>query len=92
VEINGWQVTNTWYHRTAADTYTPTGDVFTYSWQPTLGSTFTNGSLTLSWIGGGTLQASPDLFTTFTNVTGAGSPCVLTNLAAPQLFYRVQGP
>jgi hypothetical protein len=44
----------------------------------------------LVWTGGGTLQASPIVNGTYTNVTAASSPYTLPVSSGPQLFYRVQ--
>ena len=49
-----------------------------------------NGSITIEWTGGGTLQASPD-FVNWQDVTGAKSPYTFTpNPAAPYLFGRIK--
>jgi hypothetical protein len=49
-------------------------------------------TLVLSWPGGGTLQASPDVGGTYTNVPGAASPYSIAPLPEPSLFFRVQQP
>jgi len=92
VEVRGWSVTNTWYHRTGANTYSAGGDVFGYTWRTQLRASLTNDALILTWIGGGTLQATPDFAVSFTNVSGATSPWMVTNLAATPMFFRVEAP
>jgi hypothetical protein len=61
--------------------------------RPTILYTYESGTLTLSWSGGGTLQASsPDVAGPYTNVPDAVSPWPITPLSEPRLFYRVQQP
>jgi len=48
-----------------------------------------NGSLTLTWTGGGTLQSSPSINGPWTDVTGATSPLTLTPDQATQ-FARLR--
>lgn len=51
------------------------------------------GTLTLTWPGGGTLQASsPDVAGPYTNVPGAVSPWPITPMSDPSTFFRVQVP
>jgi hypothetical protein len=51
-----------------------------------------SGALTLTWSGGGTLQAAPVVTGPYTNVPGASSPYAITPLTAPSMFYRVRLP
>jgi len=61
--------------------------------QPQILYTYMGGTLTLTWTGGGTLQASsPDVAGPYTNVTGAFSPWPITPLSEPSMYYRVQQP
>ena len=49
------------------------------------------GQYQIVWTGtGGTLQASPDVLGTYTNVPGATSPYPLPTSSGPQLFYRLK--
>jgi hypothetical protein len=51
------------------------------------------GTLTMTWPGGGTLQASsPDVAGPYTNVPGAVSPWPITPMSDPSTFFRVQVP
>jgi hypothetical protein len=49
-------------------------------------------TLTLTWSGGGSLLAAPEVSGTYTNVPGAASPYTITPLSEPGMFYRVQQP
>jgi len=50
----------------------------------------TNGSLTLEWTGGGTLEASPSLTGPWAPIAGATSPFTFTpDPAVGQLFGRI---
>jgi hypothetical protein len=61
--------------------------------QPQILYTYVGGTLTLTWSGGGTLQASsPNVVGPYTNVTGAASPWPITPLSEPSTYYRVQQP
>ena len=90
VEIDGPVATLTWYHRTTPGSYVATSDVFTYSLAPVLTPTFSKGALTLTWSGGGNLQAGPELTGQWTNVANARSPYVVSNPGGSGVFYRVQ--
>ena len=57
---------------------------------PTIIPTYDSGTLTLTWTGGGTLQAAPEVTGTYTNIPGASSPFSLTPLTEPRLFFRVR--
>ena len=61
---------------------------------PTIYCTCAGGTLTLTWYGGGTLQASsPDVSGPYTNVPApASSPYTVSPLTEPSVFYRVQQP
>jgi len=86
IEIDGNRVTATFYHRTGANSYAATTDVFSYALPlPTILVSNSVNGLTLTWPTprGGTLQSAPD-------VTGAGSPYVITNFSDGQQFYRVR--
>jgi hypothetical protein len=48
------------------------------------------GALTLNWTNGSTLQVSGSVTGPWTNVAGATSPFTISNLVAPQLFYRIE--
>ena len=50
------------------------------------------GTLTLTWLNGGSLLASPAAAGTYTNVPGAVSPWPITPMSEPSMFYRVQQP
>jgi hypothetical protein len=55
--------------------------------------TYETNALTLTWSGGGTLQASsPDVAGPYTNMPGASSPYLITPLPEPRMFFRVQQP
>jgi hypothetical protein len=53
---------------------------------------YASGALTLSWSGGGTLQAAPVVTGPYTNVLGASSPYAITPLTEPSMFFRVRLP
>jgi autotransporter-associated beta strand protein len=57
--------------------------------RPIIGLTRGPGSITLTWSGGGFLQAAPAVTGVYTNVPNAPSPFVITNFSAPSLFYRI---
>jgi hypothetical protein len=59
---------------------------------PQISYTLNAGTLTLTWPGGGSLLASPNVTGPYTNVPGAGSPWPITPLNAPSLFFRVLAP
>ena len=88
--IDGPVATLTWYQRTTPNNYVATADVFTYSLAPVIASSYSNGVLTLTWSGGGSLQAAPELTGQWTNVANARSPYAVTNLGETRAFYRVQ--
>ena len=90
VEIDGPVATLTYYHRTAANTYVATSDVFTYSLAPVIAASYTNGALTLAWSGGGILQSAPEAGGSWTTLDPGKSPFVITNFSSPKAFYRVQ--
>ncbi|MEI8044158.1 MAG: hypothetical protein WCL11_22295 [Verrucomicrobiota bacterium] len=61
--------------------------------RPQIHYSYAGGTLTLTWSGGGTLQASsPDVSGTYTNVSGAVSPYAVTPLSEPSMYFRVQQP
>jgi hypothetical protein len=66
----------------------------TVTGQPTFGSVMVNGgNLTLTWSNGSALLMATNMalpMAQWTVVTGATSPYVVTNLNAPQQFYRVK--
>jgi hypothetical protein len=90
VDIDGPVATLTWYHRTGADTYAPTTEVFSYSLAPVLTPTLTNGVLRMAWEGGGRLQSAPAVNGPWTTLTNAASPAIITELSTEALFYRVK--
>jgi hypothetical protein len=90
VEIDGPVANLTYYQRTTPNTYVATTDVFTYSLAPVIASTYSNGAFTLTWSGGGRLQAVSELGGQWTNVANASSPYPVSNLVKPSAFYRVQ--
>jgi len=92
VEIDGYNATAMWYHRTGANTYTATSDVFSYSVAPVIAFSYAGGSLILTWSGAGVLQAAPDVSGVYTNMPGTASPYVITNLSEPQRYFRVRLP
>ena len=60
---------------------------------PQIYYTYAGGTLTLTWSGGGNLQAaSPSVSGPYTNVPGAVSPWPITPLSEPSMFFRVQAP
>lgn len=90
VEIEASKVTMTYVHRTTPGVYVDTSDVFAYTLQPRLSWSNTDGALSLSWRGGGALQAASDVDGNFADVPDTSSPCVLTNLAEIRQFFRVR--
>jgi hypothetical protein len=53
---------------------------------------YASGTFTLTWSGGGTLQAAPVVTGPYTNLPGASSPYTITPLTGPSRFYRVRLP
>jgi len=92
VEMENRKVTMTYVHRTTPGNYVDTSDVFAYSLQPRLSWSSTGGVLSLSWRGGGALQASANVDGNFADVPDAASPCVVTNLTEARQFFRVRQP
>lgn len=92
VEVDDFKVTATWCHRTAPGVYSATDEVFSYSVRPSLRLGYSGGSHVLTWNYPAVLQAASELSEPFTNVVGATSPLILTNLAEPRLFYRLAVP
>jgi len=90
VEVDGYSATLTWYHRTGVNAYVVTSDVFSYTLTPTVTSSYTNGTLRLTWSGGGSLQSAPYVTGPWTALTNGTSPCVITNLSGLRQFYRVR--
>jgi len=94
VEIDGNQVTSTFFHRTGANSYVVTSDVFSYTLPlPTLTVTSSANSLTLTWPSprGGTLQSARDVTGPYSDMPEASSPHVITNFSSERMFYRVRG-
>lgn len=92
VEVDGFAVKTTWYHRTGVASYAATSEVFAYtvkSTVPLLSFAYNNQSLTLAWTAGAVLQSSPSPKGPFTNAKLSPSPLVVTNFSPPALFYRV---
>ena len=54
--------------------------------------TYATNALTLTWSGGGSLQASPDVAGPYTNVPASSSPHLITPLTEPSIYFRVQQP
>jgi hypothetical protein len=90
VAIDGPVASLTWYQRTTPGNYVATSDVFSYSLAPVIAPGYSNGTLTLTWSGGGTLQSAPGVASQWTAVTNARSPYVVTNLSGRDALYRVQ--
>ena len=92
VEIDGPVATLTYYQRTTPGNYVATSDVFTYSLAPVIASSFSNGTVTLTWSGGGRLQYASGLAGQWTNLANASSPYVVTDVSGrgPGTFCRVQ--
>jgi hypothetical protein len=90
VEIDGPVATLTWYQRTTPGNYVATSDVFSYSLAPAIAFSSSNGVLTLTWSGGGTLQSAPGVASPWTAVTNARSPYVTSVQGGPGILYRVQ--
>lgn len=59
---------------------------------PQIYYTNASGTLTLTWAGGGSLLASPNVTGPYTNVPGAASPWPITPLSEPSMFFRVLAP
>ena len=89
-EIDGPKATFTWYHRVDANTYAATDDVFFYSLAPVLLPAISNGVLTLTWAGGGTLESAPAPTGPWTTLGKGISPFAITNLSPAQTCYRVR--
>jgi hypothetical protein len=89
VEIDGPVATLTWYRRTTPNNYVATTNVFIYSLAPAIASTYSNGTLTLTWSGGGRLQAAPGMAGGWATLINASSPYVITDPSGPGTFYRV---
>ncbi len=87
IEIDGPVATLTWHHRIAADTYPATSEVFSYNLAPRIEPIYSNGCLTLRWLGGGRLQSALVPSGPWTTLTNGISPCVITNLAMPKVTY-----
>jgi hypothetical protein len=92
VEVDGFRVTATWCRRTAPGVFTASSEVFSYTARPSLRLGNSSAGPVLTWDSPAMLQASPELSGHFTNLAGATSPLVLTNLAEPRLFYRLSLP
>ncbi len=95
VQVDGDNVSSTWYHRVRKNTYRATTDTLAYTVPapvPVLNFTYSSPRLTLTWSGTALLQAAPSLQGPFTNVTAATSPYVLTNVIQPRAFYRLVQP
>jgi hypothetical protein len=93
VEIDGNRVTATFYHRTGANSYVATTDVFSYALPlPTILVSNSVNGLTLTWPTprGGTLQSAPDVTGPYLDVPQAASPYVITNFSDGQQFYRLR--
>ena len=90
VEIDGPVATLTWHQRTTPGNYVATSDVFTYSLAPVIAPTYSNGTLTFTWSGGGSLQSAPGVTGPWTTVANARSGYVVSDLSGPGAFYRVQ--
>ena len=90
LSVDGPVATLTWYQRTTPSNYVATSDVFTYSLAPVIAYSYSNGTLTLTWSGGGILQTSSGVTGQWTNMANARSPYVVTSLTGPRTFYRVQ--
>jgi hypothetical protein len=92
VEIESSKVTMTYVHRTTPGVYVDTADVFSYTLQPRLASSWDAGQLSLKWRGGGQLQAAPEVSGPFTNVPGATASYVVTNFTESSQYFRVCQP
>ncbi len=90
VSVAGENVTASWHHRTAPDTF-PVAETFNYSLRtrPVLHYAFVTNDLTLRWSGTANLEASPRPSGPFTNVPGATSPYLIGQPAGSSLFYRL---
>lgn len=60
--------------------------------QCNLASSFDGTALTLNWSGDAVLQAAPTVTGVYTNVPDAFPPYVITDLTAPQMYYRLATP
>ena len=58
---------------------------------PVLSATFSDGNLSISWLGGGILQYADDVAGPWNDIGGATSP-YLAPADTPQRFYRVRVP
>ncbi len=91
VEIDGPTATLTWHHRVAPDSYPATSEVFTYSLAPVIAPVYSNGSLTLSWSGGGRLQSAATLGGPWTTLANGTSPYRITDFSSSTaLYFRVK--
>jgi hypothetical protein len=90
VEIDGPVATLTWYRRTTPNNYVATSDVFSYSLAPVIAYSYSNGTLTLTWSGGGRLQSASGPSGEWTTLANGTSPYVVTNPSGSGTFYRVQ--
>jgi hypothetical protein len=92
VQIDGDNVSSTWYHRVRPNTYRATTERLAYSMlapPPALSFTYASRRLTLTWSGTALLQAAGSPNGPFTNVSAATSPYVVTNLTQRAIFYRL---
>ncbi len=95
VQVDGDNVSSTWYHRIRANTYRATAERLAYTAPasvPTLNITYSSRRLTLTWSGTALLQAAGSPSGPFTNVSAATSPYVVTNLTQRATFYRLVQP
>lgn len=92
VSIETNTVTMTLVHRTTPGTYLDTTDVFSRTLRPRLNASCDSGALTLTWRGGGVLQAAAEPGGPFTNVLGATSPMLVQKPAEESKFFRVNLP
>ncbi len=91
VEIDGPTATLAWHHRAGPGSYAATSEVFTYSLAPLVTAAYANGSLTLSWFGGGRLQSALAPDGPWTTLANGVSPYRITEFAAPAgLFFRIK--
>ena len=90
VVIDGPTATFIWHHRTGTNAYAATSEVFSYTLASVIVPTYSNGTLTLTWGGGGRLESAPGPSGSWTILAKGTSPCVITNFAAPQALYRVK--
>ncbi len=91
VTISNDVVSTVWNYRTGADAYAAGPDRLTYSVvpPPRLVWSYSEGRLTLRWLGPGVLQSAPEPGGPFADVPGASPPYPLDQLSDRRRFFRL---